>query len=226
MPSIITADSCQRLRQTGMSNHCGPWRSPTLDCRLHKTKASSLPTLCWFSGSFSTTGPSSAAGDCFQSPNYPLDYGDNEACTITVNFDGFLEVQAFGTEAGFDELLVNADYYSGTDGPHGVEVAAASTISWSSDVSDVDTGFQICRTGCFARIPCGPRSQSWSQSRASPTSHHPAKSGPGHGFWAPIGWILWTHLCILVVWYASPRSLPQIAESDYFPLAFAKVLPE
>ena len=87
---------------------------------------------------------------CFRSPNYPSAYGNSQACTITVNEAVLLSVTAFTTESCCDKLTVNGVQYSGTNGPGGVQVAAGSTITWTSDSSVTRTGFQICGTGTGA----------------------------------------------------------------------------
>eukprot|EP00976_Prorocentrum_cordatum_P096192 1190467-Prorocentrum_minimum.AAC.3 len=57
------------------------------------------------------------AGRCFQSPNYPSNYGNSESCVIRVNAASVLEVLAFTTESCCDSLQVNGVWYAGTDGP-------------------------------------------------------------------------------------------------------------
>ena len=73
-------------------------------------------------GAFTVTGgcgtSTNAAGqDCFTSPNYPSDYGNDEACSITASASGALVVEAFETESGFDELIIDGTVYEGTSGP-------------------------------------------------------------------------------------------------------------
>ena len=41
-------------------------------------------------------------GECVQSPNYPSNYGSNQACTIGFRGDGTLSVDDFATENAFD----------------------------------------------------------------------------------------------------------------------------
>jgi hypothetical protein len=104
---------------------------------------------------------------CFRSPNYPahydividtdydyMGYNDididiNQACTITAHEAVMLSVTAFSTESGYDRLTVNGVQYSGTSGPNGVQVAAGSTITFTSDGSVTSSGFEICGTGAF-----------------------------------------------------------------------------
>jgi hypothetical protein len=77
---------------------------------------------------------------CFRSPNY----GSSQQCTITAHEAVTLSVTAFSTEAGWDKLTVNGVQYDGTTGPGGVQVAAGSTITWTSDSSAREAGFEIC----------------------------------------------------------------------------------
>jgi hypothetical protein len=108
----------------------------------------SAPPVLFVVASGACTVASTAT--CFRSPNYPSAYGNSQACTITVNEAVLLSVTAFSTESGYDRLTVNGVQYSGTNGPGGVQVAAGSTITWTSDSSVTRTGFQICGTGTGA----------------------------------------------------------------------------
>jgi hypothetical protein len=95
-----------------------------------------------------TSGACTVASDatCFHSPNYPSNYGNNQQCTITVTAHAqvTLSVTAFTTESGYDFLTVNGVRYDGTSGPEGVQVAAGSTIFFTTDYSVVRSGFEIC----------------------------------------------------------------------------------
>ena len=103
-----------------------------------------------------TSGLCTVASDatCFRSPNYPSSYDDNQQCTITVaaHEEVTLSVTAFDTEVGWDKLTVNGVQYSGSTGPEGVQVAAGSTITWTSDDADFFSGFEIC-TGGTGAVP-------------------------------------------------------------------------
>jgi hypothetical protein len=87
-----------------------------------------------------------SSATCFRSPNYPSDYANYESCTITVaaHEQVTLSVVAFSTESGYDKLTVNSVQYSGATGPGGVQVAAGSTITFTSDGSTVRSGFEVC----------------------------------------------------------------------------------
>ena len=95
-----------------------------------------------------TSGLCTVASDatCFRSPNYPSNYDINQQCIITVaaHEEVTLSVTAFTTELGYDYLTVNGFRYSDTSGPEGVQVAAGSTIDFSSDFSVIRSGFEIC----------------------------------------------------------------------------------
>eukprot|EP00976_Prorocentrum_cordatum_P009007 179251-Prorocentrum_minimum.AAC.1 len=89
------------------------------------------------------------ASGCFRSPHYPESYGSDEACTINVLRDNVvLNVMAFDTESGYDDLSVNGVDYSGdiTDSPAGVTVNTGTSITWSSDSTVQMAGFEICDT--------------------------------------------------------------------------------
>ncbi len=104
------------------------------------------------------SGPCTVAGGCFRSPNYPNTYGNSQTCTINVLQNLTLAVVDFSTESQYDELNVNGiDYSGGIDSGgidysgffnvlDGVTVRAGTVITWVSDGSVVDNGFEICTT--------------------------------------------------------------------------------
>ena len=81
---------------------------------------------------FHTTGECSASESCVSSPNYPANYGNSEACTITPQASGTLSVTSFSTESGFDHLTIDGVWYDGTTGPDGVSVSPSTSMSWTS----------------------------------------------------------------------------------------------
>ena len=103
---------------------------------------------------------------CFRSPNYPSNYAlgiDSDydymgtyfpACTITALEAVTLSVTAFSVHTGgwwdTDCLTVNGVQYSGTTGPEGVQVAAGSTITFTSNGIGTSSGFEICSGGTGA----------------------------------------------------------------------------
>lgn len=92
-----------------------------------------------------TYGPCSIdANHCLRSPNYPSKYANNQVCTIAID-DSLAEpivVKDFQTEAKYDKLIVNGNAYSGKAGPDGI--VPQGSISWSSDGSVHQTGFNLC----------------------------------------------------------------------------------
>jgi hypothetical protein len=134
------------------------------------------------------TGPCTLANSntCFRSPNYPSNYGIYESCTITAQVAVTLSVTAFSTEADgcqYDYLTVNGNKYCGTTGPGGVQVAAGSTITWTSDVNTGGSGFEVCGVGAF---PPGERNQSSQRVpvAAGLTYAHPCHASRlTHGVW-------------------------------------------
>jgi hypothetical protein len=82
---------------------------------------------------------------CFRSPNYPSNYDINQQCSITVTAHAQVTVSVIAFSTGYDYLTVNFVRYDGTSGPEGVQVAAGSTITFTSDYSEVSSGsFEIC----------------------------------------------------------------------------------
>ena len=93
------------------------------------------------------SGSCTTSGNCFESPNYPSDYGSDQACSIKVLSVGAGEKLgsiAFNTESGYDKLTIGGTAYSGTLGPGGVAVSNNDVMTWSSDGTSVETGFQVC----------------------------------------------------------------------------------
>jgi hypothetical protein len=88
----------------------------------------------------SNTGQCAVDGICFSSLNYATD----ERCTFTMGNGGVLNVISFDTESRYDELTVGGSQYSGTTGPQSVSVSAGEEITWSSDYSTTEAGFEIC----------------------------------------------------------------------------------
>lgn len=83
-----------------------------------------------------------STGDCVTSGNYPLKYGPNENCTITVNGTASLVVEKFDTEQGWDFLTVNGVAFSGVSGPAAGPISGE--IHWASDSVFHDAGWKLC----------------------------------------------------------------------------------
>ena len=92
-----------------------------------------------------TMGACAVTGTCFYSPSYPSNYGNEEACELVLAKDTKLDTVSFDTESCFDFLtLEGVIFYSGSDGPSNLEMAAGSVMTFASDHHVVGTGFQIC----------------------------------------------------------------------------------
>jgi len=86
-------------------------------------------------------------GNCFESLNFPNDYGSDESCSVTVQrvlAGETLYSVAFNTESWWDKLIVGSTTYSGTSGPSNVTVSVNDVITWSSDNMKERSGFQVC----------------------------------------------------------------------------------
>ena len=108
-----------------------------------------VPLFSITSGNCSTTN----SGRCIQSPNFPQNYGNNQACEISVRENIVLHVSAFNTESRFDTLTINDEEYSGASGPAYRMVESGQNIKWKSDATGIDSGFVIC--GAFSHVPTG-----------------------------------------------------------------------
>jgi len=104
----------------------------------------------WCIQAFSiTSGPCLLETDtgCVTTPNWPSPYGPNEACSMTVNADGFVSATSFGTEESYDKLTVDGIDYSGSVGPYKQSVAGiglAPIVSWESDSTGQGQGWRLC----------------------------------------------------------------------------------
>ena len=63
---------------------------------------------------------------------------------MSVAADADLTAEAFSTEATYDTLTVNGFSFSGTSGPTDYFVTAGANITWSTDGSITNTGFEVC----------------------------------------------------------------------------------
>merc|ERR1712232_241723 len=95
-------------------------------------------------------------GECIRSPNFPENYGNNEACEIGVNpsrwTSSSLVANSFDTEARWDTLTVNGQRYSGSTVTFNGVVPTRS-ILWTSDGSVVRSGWSICMRTTFTTTP-------------------------------------------------------------------------
>ena len=71
-------------------------------------------------------------------------YGASETCTIAAVSTGTLAVTAFSTENGYDKLSVGGADYHGASGPDGIIVDSSTAISWYSDSSSTESGWEFC----------------------------------------------------------------------------------
>lgn len=92
-----------------------------------------------------TSGPCVETGSCISSPGYPDNYGNGQACEISIDGMVMLEVEAFSTESGYDRLFVDGAVFQGSVGPQNGAMATGA-ITWSSDGSVTQSGWKICTT--------------------------------------------------------------------------------
>lgn len=115
-----------------------------------------LPTFAVSSRQCTVTG----SGGCFRSPNYPNDYGSiaqpgavshGQDCAITVSGAGLVRATAFGTQSGFDYVIIDGTRCDDTGqelATTGVAVSDGGTVSW-------DTGGWFGTPSCAGDgIPC------------------------------------------------------------------------
>ena len=90
------------------------------------------------------SGPCTATGACVTSPNFPSNYGNNQACSIRANENGELRADAFSTESGYDTLTIGSTEYGGSSGPVNVSIDPATSMDWASDESVAESGWKLC----------------------------------------------------------------------------------
>jgi len=90
----------------------------------------------------------SRGGDCVVAElELDGDYGNNQDCTITVNTPTVLSVLSYSVESSHDYLTVEGQRYqlsSYPNGPDGVAVSSGDTITWRSDGSVTNCGWEFC----------------------------------------------------------------------------------
>lgn len=106
----------------------------------------------WVFSDFATiSGDCYFTEECISSLNFPSNYGNNEACTITMFRDAALEVSSsFEIESCCDSLRIGeTDAKSIDDFP--TTVSTGEVISWETDESISASGWEIC----FSSIASG-----------------------------------------------------------------------
>ena len=134
----------------GMREGAGPsyWRTLADCAQPHRLRP--FVSVCAGGGLFAVQWGSctvDSTATCFRSPNYPDDYDNYAACAITVTAHQavVLSAVAFSTEPCCDFLNVaGRQYSSATSSPDGVQVAAGTPITFTSDGSVTGSGFEIC----------------------------------------------------------------------------------
>jgi len=99
-----------------------------------------------YSGFWVSSGACSVdSTGCVASPNYPHQYGNDQACSIeAINMiNPTITAQSFLTETAHDYMTVNGQQYSGTDGPR--KVVVSGPITWSSDYATAKSGWRVCK---------------------------------------------------------------------------------
>jgi len=81
---------------------------------------------------------------CIMSPGYPNNYTANSICVIAVNASAAVPIKVvnFSTEAKFDALITDCQYFSGSKGPD--NLVPHTPLFWHSDDSVVSSGWKLC----------------------------------------------------------------------------------
>ena len=71
---------------------------------------------------------------------------DNEDCIIHISSFATLSSSVFQTEQTHDVLTIGDQSFSGDTGPQGVYADSDTTITWVTDLSVQNIGFEVCAT--------------------------------------------------------------------------------
>ena len=150
--SIVTLSSVNMSDNTAAGD--GGAISATSTSTVLITSATSATSNASSAPAFATTGDCVVTDECISSPNYPNDYGNSEACTITPQRSKIvLSVTSFETESCCDYMTIDGVQYQGTSGPDGVVVTPGTSMTWYSDGSISSAGWKIC---VAPEATCGP----------------------------------------------------------------------
>ena len=127
--------------------------STGLFCDVLNNKCSEVANKFTVTGTGCTTN-----GACFQSLNYPDNYGKEQTCSITVQSvaDGdTLYSLAFDTYYNMysssivwqDKLTILGTDYAGTSGPSNIVVNVNDVFTWWAGYGGTNAGFKVCLFG-------------------------------------------------------------------------------
>jgi len=104
---------------------------------------------------FSIVGDCDVQEDnCVSSGNFPLEYGPNEDCTVTVLQDAYIvSSTVWNLEEDYDHIYINGnDVESTFQVPNSLVIG--DTIRWTSDASSSHEGWQLCFTATEPEPEC------------------------------------------------------------------------
>merc|ERR1719433_2580804 len=144
-PSFLSPKVLEALHATAWTDELSGLFPNDINKELHVGEGGApqpVPTPAPPPGSWSVSGSGcSLSGDCVSSSNHPSNYGNNEACSISLT-EVAVTVDAFNTERNYDFLTVDGTRHSGTDSPS--SGTYSGMISWSSDFSITTSGWRLC----------------------------------------------------------------------------------
>lgn len=94
-------------------------------------------------------GPCSLSDNCWTSPNFPSEYGNDQECTIHTNKAAKLSAEGtFQTQDEWDYLEVinsgDCQTFSGYSGPSNLAVKPGVKVHWHADEDTAETGWKVC----------------------------------------------------------------------------------
>lgn len=143
-PGNLCLGDGECLTYSGLNN-CPPNAIYIKEVGTTLTVSSTTSLTATFTPSaWQVTGPCTLSGTCVQSPNYPEPYGPNERCEFSLPPNSVVTIVDFATELNYDRLSINGRDYSGPGHAIVGKPFLVESLSWRTDESRSDRGWQLC----------------------------------------------------------------------------------
>ena len=143
-PGDLCLGDGECLTYSGLNN-CPPNAIYIKEVGTTLTVSSTTSLTATFTPSaWQVTGPCTLSGTCVQSPNYPEPYGPNERCEFSLPPNSVVTIVDFATELNYDRLSINGRDYSGPGHAIVGKPFLVESLSWRTDESRSDRGWQLC----------------------------------------------------------------------------------
>jgi hypothetical protein len=140
-----TTASTTTSESSTTTNHTTTESSTTESSTTDHTTTESSTTF------FLVEGDCTASGGCVRSANYPDSYGNIESCTITfAQAPVWFTPTSFATESQYDKITVDdSAEYDGQSWTGHDPFEVTSSIRWTSDESQGNSGWEFCVTTAY-----------------------------------------------------------------------------